>query len=263
MKKKRNRTGMLRRTVTVLLVGVLLLCGIIGGSRAYHIFMTSTGRQSPDVPDKRTYPVRGVDISYYQGNIDWNALTAQGIDFAFIKATEGVDHCDSQFSQSWSSAAQAQIYVGAYHFYRFENSGEQQAQNFINTVPVTENTLPPVIDVELYPSLETEPDAATARENLQEMLDLLEAHYGVKPILYAAPNTYRKYVKGFADEYPIWISNYYYEPYFDWTFWQYTDSGLLEGYDGDQIHIDLNVYCGSRKEFLEKFGLTEFSEQVL
>ena len=86
----------------------------------------------------------------------------------------------------------------------------------------------------------------------------MEAHYGVKPILYAAPNTYRTYVKSFAEDYPIWISNYYYKPYFDWTFWQYTDSGELEGYDGYQTHIDLNVYAGSMDEFRQQFGLQAF-----
>lgn len=221
--------------------------------------MTSTGRHAPDVPDPEEYPVCGVDVSYYQGNINWDALVSQGVNFAFIKATEGVDHNDTQFLQNWESAKNSAIYVGAYHFFRFENDGAQQAENFIRTVPAAENTLPPVIDVELYASLEEEPDVAQTQETLQEMLDILEAYYGKKPILYAAPNTYRTYIKDFADEYPIWISNYYYEPYFDWTFWQYTDSGLLEGYDGDQKYIDLNVYRGSMAEFLEQFGLTAFS----
>lgn len=244
----------------MLLVMGLLAGAVIGGSRLLHIFLTSTGRQSPDVPDEQQYPVRGVDVSYYQGNIDWDVLISQGVDFAFIKATEGVDHNDIQFAQNWESAKEASIYVGAYHFFRFEDSGAEQAENFIRTVPVTENTLPPVIDVELYDIAGPEPDAKATQENLQEMLDLLEAHYGVKPILYAAPNTYRNYVKSFQKEYPVWISNYYYEPYFEWTFWQYTDSGMLQGYDGDQMHIDLNVYRGSREAFLEEFGLKPFSK---
>ena len=67
----------------------------------------------------------------------------------------------------------------------------------------------------------------------------------------------RKYISCFQGEYPIWISNYYYQPYFDWTFWQYTDSGMLQGYDGDQMHIDLNVYSGSMDEFRKQFGLAE------
>ena len=111
--------------------------------------------------------------------------------------------------------------------------------------------------VELYDDSGILPDVQETRDNLQEMLDLLEEHYGVKPILYAAPNTYRKYISCFQGEYPIWISNYYYQPYFDWTFWQYTDSGMLQGYDGDQMHIDLNVYSGSMDEFRKQFGLAE------
>lgn len=69
-------------------------------------------------------------------------------------------------------------------------------------VPVTENTLPPVIDVELYDDSGILPDVQETRDNLQEMLDLLEEHYGVKPILYAAPNTYRKYISCFQESTP-------------------------------------------------------------
>lgn len=247
------------RWIMTLLVLAGLVFAFVGGRRLLHIYLTSTGRQAADVPSKQDYPVRGVDLSYYQGNIDWDVLASQGMDFCFIKATEGIDHNDSQFAQNWETAQSAQIYVGAYHFFRFEDSGRAQAENFIQTVPVTENTLPPVIDVELYESLGgVMPDTDTAKENIREMLELLEEHYGVKPILYAAPNTYRTYIKSFADEYPIWISNYYYKPYFDWTFWQYTDDGELQGYDGYQTHIDLNVYAGSMDEFRKQFGLQEF-----
>ena len=206
-----------------LLVLAGLVFAFVGGRRLLHIYLTSTGRQAADVPSKQDYPVRGVDLSYYQGNIDWDVLASQGVDFCFIKATEGIDHNDSQFAQNWETAQSAQIYVGLY-----ESLGGVM------------------------------PDTDTAKENIREMLELLEEHYGVKPILYAAPNTYRTYIKSFADEYPIWISNYYYKPYFDWTFWQYTDDGELQGYDGYQTHIDLNVYAGSMDEFRKQFGLQEF-----
>lgn len=257
MSQQPRRRFAFGRLLGVLLALGLCIAGIIGGTRLYHIFMTSTGRQPPDVPDPAEYPVLGVDVSYYQGNVDWNVLAEQGVAFAFIKATEGIDHGDSQFAQNWADVQDSPVYAGAYHFYRFENDGAAQAQHFIDTVPVTENALPPVIDVELYPSLEEEPDVKETRQELQEMLDLLEAHYGCKPILYAAPNTYRTYIRYFQDDYPIWISNYYYEPYFDWTFWQYTDAGKLEGYDGDQQNIDLNVYQGSWAAFVEEFSLGE------
>lgn len=259
MSRRRYRKYVIRWIVTLILVTAIVTGVCVGCSRLLHIYMTSTGRKAPDVPDKDQYPVRGVDVSYYQGSIDWNVLASQNITFCFMKATEGIDHNDIRFAENWESAKNANIYVGAYHFYRFENSGEEQALNFISTVPVTENTLPPVIDVELYDSLEKKPDVQQVRENLQIMLDLLEEHYGVKPILYAAPNTYRTYIRYFADTYPVWISNYYYEPYHDWTFWQYTDSGQLQGYDGDQTYIDMNVYCDSYAAFLEEFQLQPFS----
>ena len=114
-----------------LLVLAGLVFAFVGGRRLLHIYLTSTGRQAADVPSKQDYPVRGVDLSYYQGNIDWDVLASQGVDFCFIKATEGIDHNDSQFAQNWETAQSAQIYVGAYHFFRFEDSGRAQAENFI------------------------------------------------------------------------------------------------------------------------------------
>lgn len=218
--------------------------------------MTTSGNQSPDVPDIVEYPVRGVDVSSYQGDIDWSVLVRQNITFAFIKATEGVDHVDPKFEDNWSSSAGCGIYVGAYHFYRFEDTGAEQAAHYIATVPKRDNTLPPVIDVELYPSLTETPNAEEVRTELQDMLDALETYYNVKPILYSAPNTYREYISSFAGEYSIWIANYYYEPYIDWDFWQYSNTGELAGYNGDQKYIDLNVYRGSKASFLAEFGLS-------
>lgn len=252
---KRYGKYVFRWIVTLTVIVVLVFLAAVVCPRLYHIYMTMSGKQRPDVPSEARYGVRGVDVSYYQGNVDWDILASQGVDFAFIKATEGVDHLDPQFQSNWQGAAESSVYVGAYHFYRFEDSGAHQAAHFIASVPAVEHMLPPVIDVELYDTTGEMPDMADTKENLQEMLDALEAYYGVKPILYAAPNTYRKYVGSFGETYPIWISNYYYEPYFDWTFWQYTDSGELDGYDGDQKCIDLNVYHGTMEEFLTEFQL--------
>ncbi len=252
---KRKHYG-LRRFLAFLFVIAIIYFAVIGISRGYHIFMTSTGRQSPDIPSTVEYPVRGVDVSYYQGNIDWNAFAEQGISFAFVKATEGVDYIDPNFYQNWAGAREAGVYVGAYHYFRFEDSGADQAEAFINAVPKTENTLPPVIDVELYPSLTETPDAKAVREELRVMLETLEAYYGVTPIVYTAPNTYYSYAFTFSRDYFMWRCNYYYEPYSNWTFWQYTDDGELEGYDGDQPYIDLDVYSGDMETFRQEFGLT-------
>ena len=91
--------------MTLLLLAGLVFAGI-GGTRLLHIYLTSTGRQAADVPSKQDYPVRGVDaVSDYQGNIDWDVLASQDVDFCFIKATEGVGRGDSQFAAELVEAA--------------------------------------------------------------------------------------------------------------------------------------------------------------
>ena len=96
------------------------------------------------------YPVRGVDVSNFQGEVDWNTLSAQNISFAYIKATEGSSYKDERFDYNWKNASDCDLRIGAYHFFSFESSGETQAGNFIKTVKAVDDMLPPVIDVEYY-----------------------------------------------------------------------------------------------------------------
>ena len=65
----------------------------------------------------RRYEIHGVDVSHYQGTIDWETLSQQGLDFAVIKATEGSTHIDSRFDENWNAAEQTHLYLGAYHFF--------------------------------------------------------------------------------------------------------------------------------------------------
>ena len=211
-------------------------------------------------PSGKTYPVRGVDVSSYQGDIDWPVLAQQDIQFAFIKATEGSSFTDPCFAENFPQAQAAGLRVGAYHFFSFESSGAEQAANFIAAVPKTENTLPPVVDFELYGDGQTLPSTTETRAILTELLDQLEAYYGVKPIIYTTAYAHFKYLLGHYSGYKIWMSNYKYQPYMNWTFWQYSDQGQLDGYDGDQIHIDLNVYHDDYDAFLKEFDLKPFAE---
>lgn len=80
--------------------------------------------------------------------MDWTALSNQGVSFAFIKATEGSSLQDVRFAENWEGALAAGVRPGAYHFFSYDSPGEQQAENFIRTVPVTEGALPPVVDIE-------------------------------------------------------------------------------------------------------------------
>lgn len=116
--------------------------------------------------------VKGVDVSAYQGDIDWKKLADQDIYFAFIKATEGKDHVDKNFEKNWKEARKAHLKVGAYHFVNFDQDGKTQADHFINTVPKENDSLPPVIDLELYGDYLNKPmDKNKVQAIVNDMID--------------------------------------------------------------------------------------------
>lgn len=198
------------------------------------------------------YPVQGVDVSHYQGEIDWKALEEQGIDFVFIKATEGGSHVDERFYDNWKEAEQTKLLVGAYHFFSFDSDGGAQADQFIRTVGDLTGKLMPAVDVEYYGDKRRHPpDREAVVRELKEMLERLETEYAVKPAIYTTYSVYQRYIKGEFTEYPLWIRNVYVPPgpsAGDWTFWQYTDTAVLEGYEGAEPCIDRNVYRGTMEE---------------
>lgn len=209
-------------------------------------------------PSRRQYPVRGVDVSHWQGDIQWDVLAQQDISFAFIKATEGSSYVDDCFARNWIAAQQTGLRVGAYHFFSFDSAGETQARNFIRNVDAFPGMLPPVIDLEFYGDKAIHPpEAASVRRELDAMIALLEAHYGMEPIIYATNASYKLYLQDAYEHCGIWIRSVFAPPRMPdgraWTFWQYTDRERLPGYSGDEPFIDMNVFCGTREEF-SRFG---------
>ncbi len=209
-------------------------------------------------PSKEDYPVRGVDVSSYQGEIDWQVLAKQDIAFAFIKATEGSAHTDPRFAYNLEQAAKTQLRIGAYHFFSYDSSGKTQAEHFIATVPQMDGMLPPVVDLEFYGDYaRNPPDAQAVCAQLDVMLSMLQEHYGMKPVIYATEKSYELYLAGRYDDCDIWIRNVISEPSLSdgrsWTFWQYTNRETLDGYTGEERFIDVNVFNGSAEEF-EKYG---------
>ena len=173
-----------------------------------------------------------------------------------MKATEGSSLQDVRFAQNWANAQAAGVRVGAYHFFSYDSPGETQADNFISAVPVTQGALPPVVDIEFYgDNLKNPPDKDHVKAVLDPLLERLEEHYGVKPILYVTYRSYDLYLKDGYEEYLFWFSSPVVAPFWrPWTFWQYSHSAQLEGYSGGEERIDLNVFKGSREEFQALFG---------
>lgn len=203
------------------------------------------------------YPIRGIDVSRYQGTINWSEIYEQGYKFTFIKATEGSSHVDPCFSTNWQNVAATPILASAYHFFSYDSSGITQAENYISTVGKRSGMLPPAIDIEFYGEYYKKPkDTKEAQNILRDLISELEKYYGVKPILYATHKSYNLYIRGSFSDYPIWIRNTYYPPMLDfipnWDFWQYTDKGKIAGHESD--YIDLNVFCGSIED-LKAFAL--------
>ena len=145
------------------------------------------GKLSP-----KNYAVHGVDVSRWQGDIDWPTLRTQGANFVYIKATDGGDHLDPMFKKNWREAHQAGLKRGAYHFFYWCRVASEQADWFIRNVPKVEGALPPVIDVEYngQSSCKRRLSPEKRREKMQVFMDRLEAHYGQRPVIYTAPDFY-------------------------------------------------------------------------
>lgn len=196
---------------------------------------------------------QGVDVSNYQGDIDWDVLQEQGVFFAYIKATEGNSWVDPRFSQNWEGASGCKgMRYGAYHFMSFRTAGTEQAESFISVVPKDKNALPPVVDIELYDEfINAPPTQEHFQQTLDPILAALEERYGKQPVIYTTTHIYNYYIAGNYDN-PIWIADHSLSPALPdgnpWLFCQYTYEGQLEGYSGEEPYIDLDVFNGTPDE---------------
>ena len=202
------------------------------------------------------YPVHGIDAARFQTSIDWNTARRNGVNFAFIKATEGGDVLDTEFKNHWRGAGQAGVARGAYHFYYFCTTPEVQAQWFIRNVP-RGNMLPPVLDMEWNPFSPTcatvRPPGAEVRDQMRRWLKIVTAHYGQTPIIYTTPKFYRENELGRLSGYEFWLRSTAKRPSEAfpgqrWTFWQYSSTGVIPGIVGE---VDLNVYSGTRAQWTQ------------
>ncbi|WP_306006061.1 glycoside hydrolase family 25 protein [Aquicoccus porphyridii] len=202
-------------------------------------------------PDR--YAVHGIDVARFQGALDWRQARAAGVNFAFIKATEGGDLLDPMFADHWRGAGRAGVARGAYHFYYFCTPPEVQARWFIRNVPRTRGMLPPVLDMEWNPFSPTctkRPPGAEVRRQARIFLAALERHYGQRPIVYTTPEFYRQNDMGRLNE-EFWLratarnlTEVY--PGQSWRFWQYTATGIVPGSEGA---TDLNAFNGSAAQW--------------
>ncbi len=207
----------------------------------------------------QSYPIHGIDVSRWQGDIDWHQARSAGVTFAFIKATEGGDLADPAFAGHWQAAKAAGVRRGAYHYFYFCRSAAQQARWFIKHVPRDAASLPHVLDMEWNPRSTTcrlKPDGARVRAEARRFLDMLEAHYGRRPVIYTTVDFHADTGIGRLANTRFWLRSVAGHPRdvypgAAWTFWQYSGTGIVAGIAGQ---VDVNVFRGSPEAWLNWAG---------
>jgi lysozyme len=200
----------------------------------------------------KRYSIHGIDVSHHQKYVDWQKIADHSefkVSFCILKATEGATHEDTRFINNWKESSQAGIIRGAYHFYHPTRGAAEQAKNFINNVILNDGDLAPVLDFE-----KDSPNAnvITVRKGLMKWLQLVEKHYGIRPIIYTNTSIYNKYIKGHFKNYSLWLADYksgnihslVKSP--NLKFWQYTEKGKVSGITGN---VDINAFVGADEEF--------------
>jgi lysozyme len=241
----------------------MLFLGIVYHYRhglAYYLGFKSN--RTEDTVEKRLSDVRniqvlenhkgkviGIDVSEFQGNIDWDEVGTleekYPVQFVFIRATAGNDRVDGQFANNWSGAKEHKIIRGAYHYYRPNENFIEQANLFIKTVKLKKGDLPPVLDIEKLPKNQP---LDSLKKGLKRWLNKVESHYGVRPIIYTGERYYSDFLQDGFGEYLFWIANYnFYREKIEeeWLFWQFTEKATLPGIERS---VDVNIYNGDLEQ---------------
>lgn len=223
---------------------IILILLIFSGYWAWKSFMTT-----PPYIDEKKYPIKGIDISAHNGDIDFGAVRRSGIEFVFIKATEGTDFKDKMFSDNYTGARVAGLKIGVYHFFRFDKDGVEQALNLLNTLAFRKPQLGIVLDVEKTGNPPVGLD--TINQRLSAMVDYLNLR-GYRVMFYTNKDGYHDYLSKSFPGYPLWICSFTRNPFYgEWTFWQHNHHGKIDGIKGE---VDLNAFCGSRSEWNNFLG---------
>ena len=225
--------------VAIVFLGVICLL-VFSAVWAYREYIST-----PPYVDDDKYPVRGIDVSRHNGNIDFKKVADSGIEFVFVKASEGVNHRDTLFTRNIESARREGLKVGAYHFFRFDADGVEQAINFLKAVGHRRLDIGLVIDVEKTgnPKGVSEEEVKKKLTSMVEYMNLL----GYRVMVYTNHEGYYDYISDTLPGIPLWICRFQENPInAEWTFWQYNHHGKVDGIAGD---VDLNAFCGSREDW--------------
>ncbi len=188
--------------------------------------------EGPDV-------VEGIDVSYWQGTIDWDAVAGDGVEFAIMRVSHGLGTYDTQFTRNWSESKRVGVRRGVYQYFDGNDDPTEQARMLLDEMgPLEDGDLPPTLDVEQGDNEDVSTDQMVA--NIQTWMDVVESELGVVPMIYAGAYGWT-YLTDDADysRHPLWTANWVDscplvpEPWSEWTFWQYSATGSVAGINAD------------------------------
>lgn len=244
-----------KKTRKIIITAVIAAVITTGGLLLYQalVYRKAKSTRYPEfgINMPENYSIHGIDVSKYQSMVAWEEVKKMKVKniqlgFAFIKATEGIGNTDNYFKRNWKNTKDNGVYRGAYHFFIGSKDGRMQAENYIDKVELETGDLPPVLDIEQLNGASSSQLKAEARK----WLEIVENHYGVKPIIYTNVDFYNKNLGSEFDLYPLWVAHYYQpvQPRISrgWIFWQHSQEGRVNGIVSK---VDFNVFNGDSVEF--------------
>jgi lysozyme len=261
--KRKKQTLIGPKSIKWILGLFLLLCTIVFVYQKKEVFLYYLGFKTKktdltanqrkledarinDIVANHKGKIFGIDVSQYQGTIDWENLEAIEeqfeIKFVVVRATAGSKKVDRNFKKNWRNLLSTVYIQGAYHYYRPDENSTDQANNFIKNVKLRKGHLPPILDIEKMPKGQS---MGKLKEGLQNWLTLVEKQYGVKPIIYTGEKYFEDFLQDDFPNYKFWIANY--NPWKEkmeeeYLMWQFTEKAQLHGVNE---LVDVNVFNGN------------------
>jgi len=229
----------------LLIAGAAALVVLLGAYAVWHYILPHSV-----TVDRFRYPVAGIDVSKHNGTIDFDKVRDDDYQFVFIKASEGMTYRDDAFERNYRGAREAGLKVGAYHFFRKNRTGAQQADNLLQAIQGKHLDLPLVIDLEDDWGNGATVNRSMALERVMDMIDILNRK-GYQVMVYTNLDGYNKYYKNMLGEHDLWLCSFTSPdllPHLPHRIQQFSHEGTVNGIDGD---VDLNVFRGTRKQWQE------------
>lgn len=221
---------MAKRTMKRLLVR--LGCAVAFGASAAA---TAYGYARQWQPSAQQYPIQGIDASSEQGDIHWPTVKGAGVDFAYLRATDGVAGRDRSFAENWEATRQAELKRGAYHHYSLCRSAATQATAFIATVPREEEALPPAIILDFDPECSERPDKSVVQSEITTLIGMIEAHSGRPAILRISDDFQDSYDVAAVAPRTMWRARNFFAPdavESPWVMWRASEFRHIDGVEG-------------------------------